>query len=95
MLLCPFCGSAETDRVTLEGRRFVVFGCMFTPEVDPASSEAEMAAAIHAAHPPEGGASYFRGTCDRLHLFVAKGEGARVLLGAPATRPDRAAPAPP
>lgn len=83
MLRCPFCGSAETDRLTLEGRRFVVFGCMFTPEVSLGATEPEMAAAIRAAHPPDGGTAYFRGTCDRLHLFVAKGEGARVLLGAP------------
>ncbi len=94
MLRCPFCGSAESDRFEVEGRRFVVFGCMFSPEVGAAADDEELAAAIRAAHPPEGGAAHFRATCDRLHLFVAKGEGARVLLGAAPRRSEPALPGP-
>lgn len=94
MLRCPFCGSAESDRLEIEGRRFVVFGCMFSPEVGAAASDEELAAAILAAHPPEGGPALFRATCDRLHLFVAKGEGARALLGAAPRPPEPAVPGP-
>jgi len=78
MLHCPFCGADETDRLVLEGKRFVVFACMFTPQVDPAWSDAEVAAELSKAHP--GGATpYFRGMCDRLHLYVTAGEGGRRL----------------
>ncbi len=81
MLTCPFCGAAETDRLDLEGHRFIVFACLFTPNVDAASTEEELAAEIGRFARPGGSKSYFRGMCDRLHLFVAKGEGARVLQG--------------
>ncbi len=78
MLACPFCGAEETERLDLEGRRFLVFRCMFTPEVDPAMSDAEVAAALRATFGADGRA-FFRGTCDRLHVYVTRGEGARVL----------------
>jgi hypothetical protein len=90
MLQCPFCGSPETDRVDIEGKRFVVFRCMFTPEVDPAMSDEAVAAVLANAH-PDGGSPYFRGMCDRLHLYVTAGEGGRRLT---AGRPSRAAPDP-
>ncbi len=93
MLACPFCGAAESDRFDLEGRRFLVFGCMFTPEVDPALGEAELAELLRTRFGPQG-AGYFRRTCDALHVYVAKGEGARVLtggaVGAPTPDPDAA-----
>ena len=78
-LHCPFCGSAETDRFDLEGQRFVVFGCMFTPAVDPRLGDAELAEHLASAYGPDGSGPYFRKMCDRLHLYVTKGEGARVL----------------
>lgn len=84
MLHCPFCGSPETDRLDLEGRRFVVFACMFTPEVDPAMSDEAVTTVLANAH-PGGGSPYFRGMCDRLHLYVTAGEGGRRLT---ATRPS-------
>jgi hypothetical protein len=90
MLHCPFCGSPETDRLDLEGRRFVVFACMFTPEVDPAMSDEAVTAVLAKAH-PGGGSPYFRGMCDRLHLYVTAGEGGRRLTAA---RPSRDAPSP-
>ena len=62
----------------LEGRRFVVFPCAFTPEVDPKLSEEALQAVLAATH-PGGGAPYFRGICDRLHLYVTSGEGGRRL----------------
>ncbi|MGI0052682.1 MAG: hypothetical protein ACREC5_03635 [Thermoplasmata archaeon] len=74
----------------MEERRFVVFACMFTPEIGPGLDEAAIAEALRAAHPPGSESAFFRGTCDRLHLFVAKGEGARVLTedrGAPSAAP--------
>jgi hypothetical protein len=74
MLVCPFCGAAETDRIDLEGRRFLVFACMFTPEVDPALDEGTLTSYLASAF-QEGGAGYFRRTCDRLHLFVVRGAG--------------------
>lgn len=80
MVSCPFCGAAETDRFDLEGRRFLVFACMFTPAVDPATPEAELPALL-ARDYGAGGQGYFRRMCDRLHLYVADGEGARHLKG--------------
>jgi hypothetical protein len=87
MLACPFCGAPETDRIDLEGKRFLVFRCMFTPEVAPDLSDAEVAERLRAAFGASG-REYFRGTCDRLHVYVTRGEGARVL----GAGPDRAAP---
>ncbi len=78
MLACPFCGAPETERIDLEGRRFLVFRCMFTPEVEPSLTEAEIAGLLAARFGAQGSA-YFRGTCDRLHVYVTKGDGARIL----------------
>ncbi len=82
MLRCPFCGAAETDRFDLEGRRFVVFACMFTPEVDPGLGDRELGEHLAEAYRADGSGAYFRRMCDRLHLYVTAGEGARAL-GAP------------
>ena len=87
MLTCPFCGAPETDRFDLEGRRFVVFGCMFTPAVDPALGEDELARHLASAYRPDGSGPYFRRMCGRLHLYVTKGSGARDLEQASASRP--------
>jgi hypothetical protein len=88
MLHCPFCGADETDRLDLEGKRFVVFACMFTPQVDPARSDEEVAAELSRAH-PVGATPYFRGMCDRLHLYVTVGEGGRRLTASdPPTAPS-------
>jgi hypothetical protein len=78
VLACPFCGAAETDRIELEGRRFLVFRCMFTPQIDPGLSDPEIADRLASAFAPQGRA-YFRGTCDTLHVYVTKGAGARIL----------------
>lgn len=78
MLRCPFCGAEETDRVELDGARFVVFRCMFSPKVAPGRSDAELDSDLRRTYSGGGGA-YFRGMCDALHLHVAKGEGARKL----------------
>ena len=80
MLVCPFCGAAETDRFELEGRRFLVFGCTFTPAVDPSVPDGELADRLREEY-SGGGTGYFRNMCDRLHLYVAAGEGARHLKG--------------
>ena len=80
MLACPFCGAPETDRFEIEGRRFLVFQCMFSPRIDPELSDAEIDARLRATFGADG-TRYFRGTCDALHVYVTKGEGAR-LLGA-------------
>ena len=85
MLACPFCGAPETDRFELEGRRFVVFRCLFTPGFDPASPDEEIAQRLASEYGPQG-SGYFRRSCDRLHLYVTKGPAAREL-GAPG--PDR------
>jgi hypothetical protein len=79
VLNCPFCGAPETDRLNIAGARFLVFGCMFTPRVDPDLSDAEVAERLHAVGTDPG--QYFRGTCDALHVYVTKGEGARFLTG--------------
>lgn len=78
VLHCPFCGVDESDRIDLEGKRFVVFPCMFTPEVDPTLPDEEVQRRLADAH-PNGGAPYFRGMCDRLHLYVTAGAGGRRL----------------
>lgn len=80
MLACPFCGAEETERIDLEGRRFLVFRCLFTPEVDPALDDAALATLLRERYTGPGG-SYFRGMCDRLHLYVTKGDGGRLLTG--------------
>ena len=81
MLACPFCGSPETDRFDLEGRRFVVFACQFTPAVDPTLDDPELARRLATDFRPDGAGTYFRGVCDRLHLYVTKGPGGRALVG--------------
>ncbi|HTW39829.1 MAG TPA: hypothetical protein VMF04_03105 [Thermoplasmata archaeon] len=86
MLACPFCGAPETERLDLEGRRFLVFRCMFTPEVDPALSDDEITGILTGEFGPQG-SSYFRGTCDRLHVYVTKGEGAKILTAPGERRP--------
>jgi hypothetical protein len=86
---CPFCGAPETDRVDLEGHRVLVFGCMFSPTIDPAWPEEEVQSHLTRTYSGTG-AAYFRNTCDRLHLFVVQGDGARELTRprtAPAERP--------
>ena len=77
MLNCPFCGAAETDRFDVEGQRFVVFACMFTPAIDPRMNEREIAEHLRTAYPPDASGAYFRRMCDRLHLYVVKGGGER------------------
>lgn len=86
MLSCPFCGAPETERIDLEGSRFLVFRCMFTPEVDPALSDAEISERLVARFGPDG-REFFRGTCDRLHVYVTKGDGARLLTSRTDGRP--------
>ena len=78
MLHCPFCGNPETARIDLEGHRFLVFACQFTPEVEPALTDGEIEERLRATFGADG-SSYFRKTCDSLHVYVAKGEGARML----------------
>ncbi len=100
MLSCPFCGASETDRFDLEGRRFLVFACMFTPAVDPSTPEAELPALLRREFSAGDAPGYFRSMCDRLHLYVADGEGARHLRGesTPPAGPDgekRVRPRPP
>jgi hypothetical protein len=78
VLVCPFCGAPETDRFVLEGRRFLVFRCLFTPEVAPGLGEEEIPRELRRMA-EGGGAVYFRRMCDQLHLYVTQGEGARHL----------------
>jgi hypothetical protein len=78
VLSCPFCGAPETERLDVEGHRFLVFRCMFTPEVEPTLTDAEIGERLRAGFGTDGGA-YFRGTCDLLHVYVTKGEGAKIL----------------
>lgn len=75
---CPFCGAAETTRLDLEGRRFIVFACMFTPQVDPAWDEPTLAEHLARDYGSDGSA-YFRRACDRLHLYVTRGPAAEEL----------------
>ena len=82
MLICPFCGAPETDDFVLEGHRFLVFRCLFSPEVEPGLTDDEILERLRRV--AERGPAYFRGTCDRLHLYVTKGEGARWLGAEPA-----------
>jgi hypothetical protein len=89
VLHCPFCGRPESDRFDLDGHRFLVFECQFSPEVDPTLTDDEIAERLRVGFAAEGNA-YFRKTCDVLHVYVAKGEGARILTGkrpGPATAP--------
>lgn len=86
MLACPFCGANETDRFDLDGHRFLVFQCSFSPEVDPTLSDEALARHLIEVYREGGGPAYFRTMCDRLHVYVTKGAGAR-RLGAPSTEP--------
>ena len=90
VLACPFCGAPETARIDLEGGRFLVFRCMFTPQVDPAIPDERLAEELARTYAKGSGTAYFRGVCDTLHLHVTKGAGARELIAAaarPATDP--------
>jgi hypothetical protein len=84
VLACPFCGAPETDRFSLEGHRFLVFRCMFSPEVEEGLTDAEVMERLKTF---ADGPAYFRGTCDRLHVFVTKGAGARWLGAEPKAPP--------
>ena len=88
MLHCPFCGARETDRFDLEGRRFLVFECMFSPAVDPKLSDEELGTFLRTEFGPDTSRAYFRSMCDRLHLYVTKGEGARALGAETAHAPE-------
>ena len=55
-----------------------MFRCMFTPEVDPTLSDREISERLGSRFGSDG-REFFRGTCDRLHVYVTKGEGARIL----------------
>ncbi|MCI4331642.1 MAG: hypothetical protein L3K19_07350 [Thermoplasmata archaeon] len=88
MQQCPFCGAPETDRIDLEGSRYLVFRCMFTPRVDPGLDESALGQHLSSAFNGPSG-EYFRGVCDRLHLHVTKGEGARVLTAPGPAPPNR------
>jgi hypothetical protein len=80
VLNCPFCGAPETERLDVEGQRFLIFRCMFTPRVETGLSDEEVAERLLEAVGGDAG-RYFRGTCDTLHVYVTKGEGARFLTG--------------
>lgn len=86
MLACPFCAAPETARLDLEGKRFLVFRCMFTPEVDPSLTDGEIADRLRDRF-GEDGSKFFQGTCDRLHVYVTKGEGAKLLAPGGGTPP--------
>jgi hypothetical protein len=88
VLNCPFCGAAETERLEIDGSRYVIFPCMFTPRVEAGLTDPEIAERL-ARLVGADRSSYFRKTCDVLHVYVTKGEGARLLIGGPATG-DRA-----
>ena len=77
---CPFCGAAETDRISVEGLRYIVFACMFTPQVSPTVPDDQIDAHLRDAFGAAGDV-YFRRQCDLMHLFVTKGAGARELVG--------------
>lgn len=78
MLNCPFCGAPETERLEVEGARFLVFGCMFTPRIEPGLSDDEIADRLRAAAGTDA-RRFFQGTCDALHVYVTKGSGAQIL----------------
>lgn len=80
MLSCPFCGVPETERLEIDGARYVLFPCMFTPRVEEGLTDDEIAERLARLVGPDRSA-YFRRTCDALHVYVTKGEGARVLTG--------------
>jgi hypothetical protein len=80
-LSCPFCGAPETDRFTLEGHRFLVFRCLFSPQVEEGLTDDEIVERLRSF--AAEGSAYFRGTCDRLHVYVTKGAGAQWLGGGP------------
>ena len=72
MVVCPFCGAPETDRLDIEGHRFLVFRCMFTPEVDPSLDDKTIAKLLAESY-SKLGPQFFRAQCDRLHLVVTGG----------------------
>jgi hypothetical protein len=76
---CPFCGALEAERLDIDGRRFLIFPCLFSPAVDPSLDEAGLSEHLRATYRADDPA-FFRGMCDRLHLYVTKGPGARELL---------------
>jgi hypothetical protein len=69
---CPFCGASMTDRVEIDGQRFLVFRCMFTPEVDPSVPDSELSDYLSKTFGSDG-KGYFRAACDRLHLYAVRG----------------------
>jgi len=82
VLNCPFCGAPETERLDIEGSRYLIFRCMFTPRIEAGLTDPEIAERLARIVGPDRTA-FFRRTCDALHVYVTKGEGARVLTGRP------------
>ncbi len=70
-LRCPFCGAAETERLLVEGRRVLIFSCLFSPVVDPDLPDGDIPRVLQEAYAAEGNA-YFRRQCDRLHYFMLR-----------------------
>ncbi|MCL4324040.1 MAG: hypothetical protein M1144_01030 [Candidatus Thermoplasmatota archaeon] len=69
-LLCPFCGREEAEREMIEGKRLIVFPCMFSPLVELSVPEDALQEHLNSTYGKDP--AYFRRQCDRLHLAVVK-----------------------
>ncbi len=75
----------------MDGERFLVFRCMFTPRVELRVPDEELDLYLR-EHFGADGTGYFRGMCDRLHLYVTKGAGGQILTTRPDTDPGASPP---
>ncbi len=67
-LRCPFCGQPETERVDVEGKRMIVFPCMFSPLIERGVPEGALQEHLDREYGQQEG--YFRRQCDRLHTSL-------------------------
>lgn len=64
-LFCPFCGQGETEQCIIEGRRLIVFPCMFSPTVDVNVPEDRLQEYLDQKY--RGKETYLRKQCVGLH----------------------------
>jgi sarcosine oxidase delta subunit len=73
-LLCPFCGQRETERCVIEGRRLIVFPCMFSPLVDVNIPEESLQEYLDQRYRDKE--TFLRKQCAGLHMTMVVRENA-------------------
>ena len=71
LLHCPFCGQEESERCVIDGRKMIIFPCMFSPAVDGVVPEEGLQAYLQERYGKDG--RYLRRQCQALHSVAVVG----------------------